>query len=85
MTSRMAPICYGCAHLLQYDYPELKCKAFPDGVPMPIVDGAADHRKRYEGDNGIVFSPKTFDDDRYASSIFDVDPPLRSEVRSTLE
>jgi hypothetical protein len=30
-----------------------------------------DHRKPYEGDNGIRFIPKTHDDAEYAALVFD--------------
>jgi len=33
------------------------CEAFPSGIPQPILDGENDHKKPYEGDNGIQFEP----------------------------
>jgi|TARA_Y100000296_G_scaffold14363_1_gene16802 hypothetical protein len=30
-----------------------ECLAFPDGIPEPIMLGEFDHRKPYDGDNGI--------------------------------
>lgn len=74
MTTRAAPICLGCKHLSDDRYPDLKCAAFPSGVPDAIRDNEADHRQHYIGDHGIVFQPKTLDDDRYASLLFDVEP-----------
>ena len=34
------------------------CKAFPNGIPEEILSGQNPHTSPYEGDNGIVFSPK---------------------------
>ena len=36
-------------------YGEFKCAAFPKGIPAPISTGEHDHRKEFEGDNGIRF------------------------------
>ena len=35
----------------------IKCDAFPDGVPVSILDNEVDHRQSVEGDNGLQFSP----------------------------
>lgn len=35
---------------------ELKCKAFPDGIPTDILQGRFDHKERHpEQDNDILF------------------------------
>lgn len=34
------------------------CDAFPGGIPGPILLNQHDHRKPYEGDNGIRFEPR---------------------------
>lgn len=47
-------VCSHCKHL------DLKskgnvCTAFPEGIPDEIWLGQNDHKKPYEGDNGITF------------------------------
>jgi hypothetical protein len=37
---------------------DLKCEAFPDGIPESILTGQVDHSKPYEGDGGKRFTPK---------------------------
>lgn len=32
-----------------------KCTAFPKGIPNEIINERHDHRKPYEGDNGVQF------------------------------
>jgi hypothetical protein len=44
-------LCASCTHLDE----NLTCKAFPDGIPVTIVDGNADHREPYVGDRGVRF------------------------------
>lgn len=44
-------ICISCAN---YDG-ACQCKAFPDGIPDDIVEGAFKHTKPYKGDNGIQY------------------------------
>jgi len=47
------PICFTCKYLLQ----DMKCKAFPKGIPEKILTGEHDHTKPFKGDNGIRFEP----------------------------
>tara|TARA_Y100000310_G_C20517090_1_gene731717 strand:- start:23 stop:208 length:186 start_codon:yes stop_codon:yes gene_type:complete len=36
---------------------DLKCKAFPMGIPEKIIVGEHDHTKPFKGDGGIRFEP----------------------------
>jgi N-6 DNA Methylase len=59
MTIR-APMCYYCVHFV--DHTEIgkmaTCAAFPNGIPVTILDHGFDHRKPYNGDNGIQFESR---------------------------
>lgn len=37
------------------DVGELKCDAFPDGIPWPIQEGEFDHSKPHPGDHGLQY------------------------------
>lgn len=37
------------------------CVAFPLGIPVSILSGEHDHRRRFPGDHGIRFTPKPAD------------------------
>lgn len=43
--------CSGCTHLRGQGH----CTAFPQGIPLEIALGIANHRHPFEGDNGIHF------------------------------
>jgi hypothetical protein len=45
--------CVLCAHYQGV----LTCAAFPEGIPPTILDGTADHREPFKGDNGIRWEP----------------------------
>ena len=57
MTTRDTPQCLTCVY---YQPPDsghamgdvFRCTVFPAGIPWPIWDNKADHRKPYQGDNG---------------------------------
>lgn len=53
--------CLNCRHYignLPTSWEGHICYAFPDGIPTEILEGDFDHRKPYEGDNGIRFQWK---------------------------
>lgn len=47
--------CLTCKHINQENV--RKCKAFPDGIPTPIVMGGINHDKPFPGDKGIQYEP----------------------------
>lgn len=47
--------CFMCRNYRQ----ELKCRAFPRGIPKRILNGEFDHSRPYpKQENDILFSPK---------------------------
>jgi hypothetical protein len=46
--------CDLCAHRMN----GAVCKAFPHGIPDPIMLNEVDHRQPYEGDHGIHWEPE---------------------------
>lgn len=41
-----------------------KCKAYEKGIPNEILFSEIWHIKPYENDNGIIFQPKTKNDEK---------------------
>lgn len=70
MTHPISPICRGCVHLHDQRQVGIRCDAFPDGIPTPILTNERDHREPYRGDHGIQFDPRTPADATYADSLF---------------
>ena len=46
--------CISCVYFLMLTG---TCKAFPDGIPQPIISGMVTHTKPYPGDKGIRYKP----------------------------
>jgi hypothetical protein len=67
VTTIAAPICYVCRHKDPGE--DLKCGAFPEGIPNEIALSKADHRLPFPGDRGIRFDPVDEDAAKYADAI----------------
>lgn len=52
MTSPVEPMCMKCRHYRG----ALACNAYPEGIPLEILNSRVDHRRPYPGDRGITFS-----------------------------
>lgn len=48
------PMCFNCKHKKAE---QLKCSAFPDGIPLEILQSSRDHRQPVAGDHGILYDP----------------------------
>jgi len=52
------PQCFECVHPDRSgDFSILRCRAFPNEIPVPIQMNKHDHHKPYPGDHGIRFEP----------------------------
>jgi hypothetical protein len=51
-------LCLRCSHILSSKGLQLKCEAFPKGIPEEISNGTIKHTKPYKGDNNIQFQSK---------------------------
>ena len=65
MTIGPAPLCMVCAHRKKGS---LSCAAYPDRIPVEILQNAVDHRKPYTGDRGIRWEPVDKDAERHVLS-----------------
>ncbi len=72
------PRCFEWIHLDRSgDFSTLRCRAFPEEIPVPIQMNQHDHREPYSGDHGIRPT-----DRRMASGATDDRPqPRRSKGR----
>ena len=50
---RISPDCVWCRRYRG----DLRCEAFPDGIPMTILRSEHNHQHPYPGDNGLLFDP----------------------------
>jgi hypothetical protein len=54
----------GICHLCEHFDPTaegrgMRCRAFPDGIPIEIRIGSVDHHRPYPGDHGIQFKQRS--------------------------
>lgn len=54
MIYRQSANCQFCSHFVS----DQKCEAFLEGIPDELWSGDNLHREPYQGDNGILFSPR---------------------------
>lgn len=50
----ISPQCVTCANLLDAGA-KRQCKAYPNGIPDEVWTGLINHRRPYQGDNGIQY------------------------------
>lgn len=49
--------CMSCRHFDAAVKDRDVCEAFPEGIPVEILDGSVDHRQPVEGDHGVRWEP----------------------------
>ena len=59
MISNRPPQCTRCAKLIRETDHDMRCLAFPEGIPDELFSSAYDHREPYPGDHGILFEKYT--------------------------
>jgi hypothetical protein len=57
LTTTVIPICAACDRYRSWtmENEDASCDAFPDGIPREIIEQGFDHRKPFQGDQGIRF------------------------------
>ncbi len=80
---RIATMCFKCKHFdRQSNGIKPLCTAFPEGIPSAIFTEGFDHRKPYDGDNGIRFEAKSEAGEEIVKTFFGVEP--RPEPESSV-
>jgi len=51
------PDCLRCKHFDHSNDTANTCAAFPQGIPLRVINGDTSHRKPLRGDRGITFEP----------------------------
>ena len=85
MTTIAMPLCPGCKHFNRDGGWGFRCAAFPDGIPDAITLSEADHRRSFEGDQGIRFEPIDDEAVAYAELLFSPladEPPEEEDGKS---